>query len=72
MIPHGVWKDIHVNSLLEESLPTAITIDSVQAATKEDKDLSLLFKCLQTRDIESCKINLPKYHGVFGELSEIN
>ena len=64
--------DIHVNRLLEESFPKAISLESVRAATQKDTNLSKLIGCLKTRDKRSCKKNLANYHGVFDELSEMN
>ena len=65
-------KDIHVNRLLKESLPKAITMDMIQYAIKEDVDLTKLLQFIKTHDSGSCKKNLPNYHGVFQELTEIN
>ena len=52
--------DIHVNRLIEELLPKAIKLESVQAATKDDPKLKKLLHCLKTRDKGYCKKNLPR------------
>ena len=64
--------DIHVNRLIEELLPKAIKLESVQDATKDDPKLKKLIQCVKIRDKGYCKKNLPRYSGVFDELSEIN
>ena len=65
-------KDIHVNRLIEEMLPQAMTKDMVATATAADKSLQNLTKCLQSHSKEMCKKKAPEYAGVFEELSHFD
>ena len=65
-------KDIHVNRLIEEMLPQAMTKDMVAKATAADKSLQNLTKCLKSHSKEMCKKKAPEFAGVFEELSNFD
>ena len=64
--------DIFVNRVLEELLPSAITLDMVRRETREDKDMKLLKEYVVKHDLYGCKKNLPEYCDIFQELTVID
>ena len=64
--------DIFVNRVLEELLPSAITLDMVRRETREDKDMKLLKEYIVKHDLYGCKKNLPEYCDIFQELTVID
>ena len=64
--------DIFVNRVLEDSLPSAITLDMVKNETNQDKDMILLRKYVLSHDRQGCKKNLLEYHQIFHDLTVID
>ena len=64
--------DIFVNRVLEDSLPSAITLDMVKKESELDEDMTLLKSCILSHDIGNCKKNLPEYYHIFHELTVID
>ena len=64
--------DIHVNSILEEILPQAITLDILRRASSKDKILQLLISYIKTQNKSDCKKHLEPYYGIFDKLIEVD
>jgi hypothetical protein len=64
--------DIHVNRILSDNLPQAITVEHLRRVTSCDKELQLLIRCIKSHDRNTCKKQLSQFHGIFDELKEIN
>ena len=53
--------DIFVNRVLQDTLPSAITLDMVRKEMKQDDDLNLLKNHILSHDKHGCQKNLPQY-----------
>ena len=64
--------DIFVNRVLEDSLPSAITIDMLKSEIKMDDEMQLLAKYIVKHDRGNCQKNLREYYHIFDELTVID
>ena len=63
--------DIFVNRVLQDTLPSAITLDIVRKEMKQD-DLNLLKNHILSHDKHGCQKNLPEYYHIFNDLTVID
>ena len=64
--------DIFVNRIMEDNLPSAITLDIVKAEMMKDKDMKLLSKLVLSHNKVECQKKLPDYHNIFDDLTVID
>ena len=63
-------QDIFVNRVLDEVVPSAISMATMQKETREDAQLRKLKEDVLSR--KQCRKDLPSFRGIFSELSCIN
>ena len=64
--------DIFVNRIMEDNLPSAITLDIVKAGMMKDKEMKLLSKLVISHNKVECQKKLPEYHNIFDDLTVID